>query len=237
MNTVNFKEILDTINNFKHYNAWLYHVITPYLKGTVLDIGSGTGSIAEHFIDHPSVDKVILSDANTDFVLALKEQFRKYENFSVITLDISHSGASDNALIGSCDSITCINVLEHIEDDISALVNLKRYLKKEGRLILVVPNFSCLYGSLDQLVGHYRRYDRRDLDNKIIRSGYLPEKNFYFNMAGVFTWFLAGKILRKKRFPPKVCKNLDNCVPLLEKIEKHLKPFFGQSMVRICRLW
>jgi len=227
---------LDIIDHSEQYNLWLYHAVEPYLSGTVLDVGSGIGSIAQNFINNQSIKKVILSDADADFVSTLRERFGKYKNYSVIDLDISSLDAPNEALFDFCDTITCINVLEHIEDDMSTLRNLKVYLKKGGALVLMGPNFSWLYGSLDKSVGHHRRYDIKDLKDKIIRSGYFPEKIFYFNMAGIITWFIAGKILRKKIFPQKACKKLDKCVFLLEKIEKRIKPFFGQSIISICRL-
>ena len=57
----------------------------------------------------------------------------------------------------------CINVLEHIENDKRALFNIVDGIVHSGHICIIVPAFMCLYGSLDALDGHHRRYSKEQL--------------------------------------------------------------------------
>ena len=61
------------------------------------------------------------------------------------------------------DTIVCLNVLEHIEDDRATLADFSRVLPPGGHLALLVPAMPALYGTLDEHLHHFRRYDREPL--------------------------------------------------------------------------
>ena len=69
--------------------------------------------------------------------------------------------------------MVCLNVLEHIEDDVSALENMKKALQAtNGRLVLLVPAGPRLYSALDQNLGHFRRYDEAGLRDLAAKTGF-----------------------------------------------------------------
>ena len=59
------------------------------------------------------------------------------------------------------------NVLEHIEDDALAILNLYGKLEPNGQLLIYVPAFPFLYSEMDEKVGHFRRYTRSELDHRL----------------------------------------------------------------------
>ena len=63
--------------------------------------------------------------------------------------------------------ITAFDVLEHIENDNAALSNISQMLKKDGVLIVSVPQYMFLWSKLDEIVKHKRRYSRRELVAKL----------------------------------------------------------------------
>ncbi len=128
-----------------------------------------------------------------------------------------------------------ISVLEHIEDDARALDNIRLLLKQEGRLVLMVPALPAIYGTLDKLVGHYRRYTKKTLTPLLQNHGFKIERQFYMNIFGVVSWFTAGRILKYKIFDPVSCRRLDRFVPIFEKLETFVKPVIGQSLITVCR--
>lgn len=125
--------------------------------GVILDIGSGISPMAE------IKDNVILGDMSLPSMKLMKG---KGANCAV--LDITHLGIKSNSI----DIIICSEVLEHIADDIAALREMNRVLKKGGSLIITVPTNKHYWLRDDELVGHVRRYDTKELTKIIEGAGF-----------------------------------------------------------------
>jgi ubiquinone/menaquinone biosynthesis C-methylase UbiE len=67
------------------------------------------------------------------------------------------------------DFISCLDVLEHIKDDKSAIKEISRILNKDGILIVTVPHKMGYFSQQDKIIGHYRRYELSEL--KILFEG------------------------------------------------------------------
>ena len=113
----------------------------------------------------------------------MNERFRRYANFNAVLWDIMKDEVGDYK--GKYDTVICINVLEHLKDDNLAIQKMKELLKPGGKLIIMVPALQKLYCSLDENVGHYRRYDKGDLQ-RLAKDNHLTiKKNIYFNQLGI----------------------------------------------------
>jgi SAM-dependent methyltransferase len=84
------------------------------------------------------------------------------------------------------DFIYSSNVLEHIEKDESCLIDLAELLEQGGRIGIYVPAFMVLFSDLDRSVGHYRRYGRQELINKVERAGLTIVQCRYVDSIGFF---------------------------------------------------
>lgn len=228
------KEALQTVSESLHYNRWIYNNIRDYLTGNILDIGSGLGDIAQYFINDRNVHHIILSDKSDDIISELNKKFLYKNNYSIATLDISNIETSKNIFSVPIDTVTCINVLEHIKDDQKALENIYNILEPNGLLILIVPAIPYIYGTLDELVGHCRRYTKDELNRRIKQANFTLKKQYFMNFFGIASWFLAGKIFKQDELSKNYCKILDKIVPLLEKVERIHNPPIGQLIVTIC---
>ena len=223
---------LSVIRGSPRYNAWLYSRIKRHLKGTVMDIGSGLGDIAQQF-NEPGIDEVILSDYDPVMLEALGERKLPLKNYRVLPLDITNPQVVDSYPGGGVDTVTCINVLEHIEQDVAALRHMKHFLKKGGKVVIFVPAMPAIYGTLDSLVEHHRRYTKRTLRDTLRKAGFAVKDGYYMNMFGILTWFLAGKVLKQKEFHKEACHMLDKTVPVLRKLESLGSPPLGQSLIMV----
>ena len=190
---------LSVIRGSPRYNAWLYSSIRRHLQGVVLDIGSGLGEIARHFKE-PSIEEVILSDYDPLMLDALRGTALPLKKYRVLPLDITDPKVVDHHPDGMVDTITCVNVLEHIEHDVAALKHMKHFLKKGGKVVIFVPALPVIYGTLDRLVDHHRRYTKKTLRDALQKAGFSVKDGYYMNMFGILTWFLAGRVLKQKEF-------------------------------------
>jgi SAM-dependent methyltransferase len=221
-------QTLQRMKKLHRYNQWIFSKFRPFLGRRVLEIGSGIGNITKFLLDR---DLVIATDVEPKCLALLRNIFEKYKKFRIEPLDISGL-RNERYRSYHIDSVICFNVLEHISEDEKALENIFDLLESRGRLLLFVPSHPWLYGSLDQHLGHHRRYGKRELKNKLEAAGFKVVSLEYFNRVGILGWFLNGKILRRKRLPSLQLRFYNSLVPLL-KLEKIFPLPFGTSLVAV----
>jgi len=223
--------VYQTLQNMKRlhrYNRWIFSKFRPFLGRRVLEIGSGIGNITKFLLDR---DLVIATDVEPRYLTLLKNTFGKYKKFTVERLYIP--GAEiERYQSYHIDSVICFNVLEHIEQDETALRNIYDLLEAGGRFLLLVPSHPWLYGSLDQHLGHHRRYRKRELKQTLEAMGFRVIYLKYFNRIGILGWFLNSRILRKKRLSSFQLKVYNLFVPLF-KLEEFLPLPFGTSLIAV----
>ena len=83
------------------------------------------------------------------------------------------------------------NVLEHIEDDVQALRDLHQVMSEGAALAIYVPAFMFLFSKIDRSLGHYRRYGRAELVEKVTRAGFRVRDCYYSDSIGLLAWFAA----------------------------------------------
>jgi SAM-dependent methyltransferase len=81
----------------------------------------------------------------------------------------------------SFDVVTCLDVIEHVEDDAAGLATLRRVTRSGGFLVVTVPAYDWLWSEHDRVNHHYRRYDRRSLERVATGAGWAPLRWSYFN--------------------------------------------------------
>ena len=147
-----------------------------------------------------------------------------------------HGYFRPSAIIATADSIVLVNVLEHIAEDQALLDDAHAALTPGGTLLLLVPALPQIYGSLDQAFGHYRRYTKTVLANKLQGAGFGIIRIAYVNLLGIVGWFLTGRVLRRTTFRPRDVRWYDQLViPWLSKLEERWQPPCGQNLIVIAR--
>jgi SAM-dependent methyltransferase len=222
-------EALRAFSLTHNYNRWIYEIYKPFLGKRVLEVGCGIGNMSQYL--SKSCDQLIGIDTSSSFLNHLKIDSPELE---LHKFDITQDEVLSLADRG-IDTVVCINVLEHIENDERALKNMFHILSPGGYVLLFVPALNFLYGSMDRQVGHYRRYSRKELMEKVEKAGFTVEKCFYSNMLGSVGWFINGRILRRKNFPILQPLIFDKLIPLLSFFEQLIKPWFGMTVMLIAR--
>jgi SAM-dependent methyltransferase len=226
---------LGFVESSPSYARWLYDTVKPYVRGDVLEVGSGLGTYSQFlFTELPG--KLCLTDINEDY---LEELRKKFPESRVIVERLDLGSREDfktlRGLKSYYDTIVCMNVLEHVKDDVTALREMSSLLKSEGVLVLLVPVHKSLYNSIDKAVGHYRRYSKPELIWKLRSTGYLIQTIFYFDVFGIIGWCVNGNLLKKPTVNREAFSFFDKLVPILRVVEG-MRPFrvTGISLVAVC---
>ncbi|OGR90252.1 MAG: hypothetical protein A3J74_10365 [Elusimicrobia bacterium RIFCSPHIGHO2_02_FULL_57_9] len=212
-------------------NQWMADVLEKFVGRRVLEIGSGLGHITGHL--SPRRELYVASDIDPYFRRRIEERFSASPNVKTAQVDLLRS--EDFAPFErGLDTIICLNVLEHIDDHESALRNMQRALAPGGRLLLLLPQGAWLYGTIDELAGHRRRYHQGELRRLLVKAGFSVERMFGFNRAGTPGWYLNGKILKRSYFGKKQLKTFDSLVWLFRRIDAFL-PWPAQSIIAVAQ--
>jgi SAM-dependent methyltransferase len=132
------------------------------------------------------------------------------------------------------DTVVCLNVLEHIEDDAGTLRNIRTTLEPGGRLLLLVPNGPDAYGSIDKAIGHFRRYTQPGLKTLLEENGYEVERILEFNRVSRPGWRFTGQVLKSTTISPAGMRVFDKFVWLWRMIDQKL-PWEPISIIAIAR--
>lgn len=205
-------ETLSVIEKANKFNKWMYETIKPHCKGKILEIGSGIGNISEYFVKDKQ--DIILSDLRDNYIEIAKNKFSN----EVLKIDLVDDNFDDkyNFLLGTFDTVFALNVVEHIKDDVLAISNCKKLLKKGGHLVILVPAFQSLFNQFDVELEHYRRYTQKSLKNIIDKNNLTIKKIFSFNVIGILGWFVTGSILKKKTIPEGQMGLFNKLVPIFK---------------------
>jgi SAM-dependent methyltransferase len=224
-------ENLESVSQMARFNDWMYRQISPGLRGNVLEAGSGIGTFSEKIIRDLPYSQVTLTDISPFYLNELEKRFSGNSNISVCKLDLNCEADYDLVGYAKFDSIIAMNVLEHIEDDVFALRQLYKMLKKDGMLIILVPCHKFLYNVIDTQVGHFRRYTKKDLESKIRNSQFTIDSIFYFNLLGIIGWYMNGSLAKNPKIDGVAPRIFDRIVPVLTYLEKLLLKKIGLSII------
>lgn len=211
------KDVLEIMSEAKNYNAAIEKFILQNLKGKkILDFGAGHGQFAIPLQKMGFAVECIEPDQ--DLGAALKKLCLVYQNINKAP---------------QYETIYSINVLEHIENDAATATQLIQHLLPGGRLIIYVPAFPVLYSSLDQKIGHHRRYTKKSLTAlfpqlKILDCRYVDSLGYAASLY--LKWFDKSQ----GQFSVKMVRFYDQFLFPLSQIIDHLShPFWGKNLLLV----
>lgn len=210
-----------------NYNAWLGEHFKKYCGRRVLEVGAGIGTITALLAEGREL--VMALEVDRFYVKRLENRFRDQPHVVPHLSDIAL--ADWEALRArQFDSIVLSNVLEHIPDDADAVRRFAKILPRGGRLIVLVPALPLLQGSMDEAVGHHRRYLPHSLRGVLEDNGFQVEVMEWMNLVGIPAWFMNSKVLGRRAMPPLQLRLYDAVVPLLARAESRFKLPVGLSL-------
>jgi SAM-dependent methyltransferase len=217
----------------RNYVDWIVGTLRPYLGREILEVGFGYGGYYEYLGALGGYRGV---DVDPDHVARARARFPDGD-FSLS--DVCSDEFRTRFPPGSVDTVVCCNVIEHIEDDHRAVVNMANALTPGGHLLILVPALQQLYGELDRLAGHHRRYDKPLMSKACAGVPVDIVELRYFNPIGGLAWWLNR--FAKHRTLDDAAVNaqiriFDRYVlPFSRMVDPLTRGFFGQSLICVAR--
>jgi glycosyltransferase involved in cell wall biosynthesis len=221
------RAFLNNLTGTPQYLSWLTRKLRPFLADTVLELGAGIGNITSRLMGRRLY--YLAGEKDPLYLHALRNRFLRTPNVDVRKLDPSVP-ADFQAIGREFDSALCVNVLEYLDDPGPVLDSLRSVLKPGGSLIVLVPQGKSLYGTIDQTLGHRRRFDEAELRALLEQHGFTVTEVAGLNKIGKPAWWLYGKLLRQKRINKVTLKLFDKTVWFWRSIEGAL-PWRALSLI------
>jgi SAM-dependent methyltransferase len=218
----------DALAQARNYRAALFAEFGSFLRGAVLEVGAGVGQMTEHLLRLPGVERALAVEPDRAFCARHRARFPDHE--------VLEGTAADVPPGQGWDAVLSINVLEHIRQDEAELKLYARLLQaRRGGLCLFVPARPEIYAPIDKDFGHFRRYTRPELRQKLVSAGFSIKALNYFNSIGYFAWWLNFCVARKRRFEKEKVRFFDRLIfPAAHALESKLfRPPFGQSLLAV----
>lgn len=224
-----YKQNMEFMYKVTNYNKYIVENVKEYIGTRVLDVGCGVGNTTCFFREK----RFVVGIDSSDYYLG---EFKKnVKGVKTYNIDIAGTGEMDFLTGFDFDTVFCSNVLEHIKDDQAALMNMYKILPENGTLILLVPHYKALFGTIDRADLHYRRYERQELREKLTRAGFRARKEFCINLPGVFWWYVHGKILKRSFNEGSEAGLINRTVPLVKLIDRISLNSFGLSLIVVAQ--
>jgi protein-L-isoaspartate O-methyltransferase len=168
------------------------------LEGDILEVGAGSGSFSKAISELAT--HLVSVEPGKKFYEELAKKLENTNNAESFcgTLSDFVVSAGEGQAERKFDRVMYTHVLEHIPDDISELKLARQQLLPNGKAIVVVPSMPRLYGSVDSLSGHQRRFTFNELKTVAELSGFEVESIRYFNPIAIAPYWLLYRIIGVK---------------------------------------
>ncbi len=153
-------------------------------KRVILDVGCGTGGMLK---DLEKYGRLVAADFSKEAVKFCKR--RGYEIIQCSVLETPFQADSFDLVIG-------FDLLEHLDNDLEALMEVYRICRSGGFLCVTVPAFQFLWSHHDEINHHKRRYTRRQLQELLGSARFQVVRSSYFNCY-LFPCILVGRVFRR----------------------------------------
>ncbi|HEY8431571.1 MAG TPA: class I SAM-dependent methyltransferase [Sandaracinaceae bacterium] len=208
-------------------NEWYYSKFRDRVRGSVLELGSGIGNISRLLAR--DAERLVVTDVEDDYLERLRRELGREPHVRVERYDLEGPPPASIAR-ERFDVVISLNVLEHVYDDRRAVRDLASLLANGGWLLTYVPACGFAYGSMDEALGHHRRYDLASLRALMEQAGLAVERLEYMNLVGLAGWLFNGRVLRRRTLDPRQVRAFDRLVPIL-RVEDRLRLPIGLGLI------
>jgi SAM-dependent methyltransferase len=213
-----------------NYHRWILSRIQPHARTPLLEAGCGAGQYTAALAGR--VDRLVAVDIDPQLPARAADL---PPNVELRVADLGDPRLPETLGRAAFSTVVCLNVLEHIPDDDGALRCFLELLRPGGALLLLVPAHPALYGRMDALAGHCRRYRRARLRRQLVDAGFAVRQLRHVNPLGGLGWWINARFAKPRTlsegFVNRQILIFDRYVlPLSRLLDPLTAPFFGQSL-------
>ena len=186
------KELLEHLASSEKTARRVVARFKAFLNHPIIEVGGGLGQITNELL---KTDGEVTS-LEPDPVLfeILRSQNSQRVSLRVFQTTVENF-VNESNVKGQFGSAVYVNVLEHIEDDLNKLTKTYDLLAPGGKLVIFSPALPNLYGSMDGLSKHFRRYTKTGLISTIENAGFKVIHVEYFDFVGIVPYFIMYRLL------------------------------------------
>ena len=219
-------EVFSYATNWKTYFS---SIINPYLGKNVLEVGAGIGATTRLF-SNETIENWLCLEPDKKMAGEIEAQIKNKGLPSYCK--VKSDTISNLPVKGKYSSILYIDVLEHIDDDFSEVLDAVERLNQGGNLVILSPAHNLLYTSFDREIGHFRRYTKDSLQ-KLMPDEMKLKKLNYLDSVG-FGLSLLNKLVQESKPTKKQILFWDrNIIPLSVRLDKLINYSFGKTVLGI----
>ncbi|HVG54977.1 MAG TPA: class I SAM-dependent methyltransferase [Vicinamibacterales bacterium] len=222
---------LEIIEEAHRYGEYVFGLFKPFIGLRVLEVGAGIGTMSRKLV-HTS-DLVIGVEPNANCVARLGPAMSAEPKFTMLPCHLEECDLGELRL-KQLDTVYCVNVLEHIEDDVAALKMFRDVIVPGGHVLIYVPAIQAAYGPLDAELGHHRRYSKRTLSSAFAAAGLDVISLKYANLIGLIGWMYNSHVTKTRHHSIGQVKLFERFVaPWALPLERMIPPPVGSSLVAV----
>ncbi len=222
---------LETMQEARRYAAHLFSLFRPHIGSRVLEVGSGIGTMSRPLADLAQL--VVGIEPNMNCAVRVQQVMRNHPRFTLRTCHLEECDPAELASF-NFDTVLCVNVLEHIEDDVAALRTFRDAVVPGGRVLIFVPAVQAAYGPLDAELGHHRRYSAASLGKAFGAAGLDLRLLRYTNPIGLLGWMFNAHVTKSRAHSLTQVRLFETLVaPWALPLERVLRPPVGLSLVAV----
>lgn len=224
---------LEIIEEAHRYGEHVFELFRPFIGARVLEVGAGIGTMSKKLVR--TAETVIGIEPNANCVARLHAALSGEPRFTMLSCRLEDCDLGDLRR-KQLDTVYCVNVLEHIEDDVAALKTFKDVIVPGGHVLIYVPAIQAAYGPLDAELGHHRRYSKRTLAAAFSAAGLDLIRLRYANAIGLIGWMYNSHVAKARHHSVEQVKLFERFVaPWALPLERLIPPPLGSSLVAVGR--
>jgi len=225
---------LETMSEARNYQAHVFNLVRPFVGARVLEVGCGIGTMTSQLLDQ--AERVVCIEPNLNCAARAGETLAGNDR---VTIRVCHLEECNRAELQAhgFDTVVCVNVLEHIEDDVHALALFREIVAAAGgRVLIFVPAIQRIYGPHDAALGHHRRYSKRTLRAAFTAAGLDVVSMRYTNPIGLLGWMYNLYVTGNTEHTTGQVRLFDRLIaPWALPLERVFVPPIGLSLFAVGR--
>jgi SAM-dependent methyltransferase len=216
----------------QNYHRWILAEFKPFIGKIIAEVGGGSGNFSELLLETNLISELTILEPSSDMYRRLQTTMTGRAAVKTLQAFLRDEAVRYQAYF---DTLFYVNVLEHVEHEDAELRLIHTCLQSGGHLCLFVPALPWLYSDFDRDIGHFRRYRKGTLTDRLVQNGFEVVKIKYMDFIGIFGWYFFYVLLGKKMKAGEVRFYDTYLVPLTKLMEKIIHPPIGKNLLVVAK--